>query len=308
MFRTLIAAGAALISASGLAADLGYKKPAPVAATAVSGPCLEKKGLAPDAFGFASGTDVADLDSWGGGLDNVATRGARGGSAFGYNGVAQVSTSFLPCLEVGPYVSYSLGRSKPYGEQGASGSILGAGLEVKYKVLGRATHGIGMTLAASPNFGGYNGKDFYGGNGTVFGNSYRLLLDAELLKDKLYGALNLELSQSAFRDNDKVLDPIPNTSQFNLRGALSYAITDSFFIGAEANWQVQREGMWLNRSFLGAAAYVGPHFLWAIDDKWTLNGAFQTQIAGTDKSGPGHKLGTAVFPLNQGRLKLAYSF
>lgn len=305
MFRSLVVAGAALASVSAFAADLGYKKPAPVAA--VSAMCKEKKALPVDAFGFATGSDVADLGAWGAGLDNTYVTGGRGGKSYGYTGTAQVSTSFFPCLEVGPYLFYSVGGFKPYGGADTSGSIVGGGVEMKYKLLGRATHGVGMTLAVSPNFGGYNGRNYFGGSSTVFGNSYRMLIDAELVKDKLYGALNFEVFQTAFNDNNRVFGPLPNLSQFNVRGALAYAATDSVFVGAEANWQVAKQGMWLNGRFR-AAAYVGPTFLWAINDKWTVNGTFQTQIAGTDKSGPGRKLGTVVFPVNQARLKVAYTF
>ncbi|MCA0406865.1 MAG: hypothetical protein LCH39_12025 [Proteobacteria bacterium] len=303
MFRSLVIAGAALVSVSAFAADLGYKKPAPVAAT--SAMCKEKKALPADAFGFATGSDVMDLGAWAGAVDNTYVAGGRGGKAYGYTGVAQVSTSFFPCLEVGPYLYYSLAGFKPFGGAETKGTVLGGGVEMKYKVFGRATHGVGMTLAVSPNFGAYNGFTIYGGHSSVFSNSYRMLVDAELVKDKLYGALNIELFQSAY---DNTRPGFRNLSQFNVRGALTYAATDALFVGAEANVQIAKTGMWADGRFRASAAYVGPTFLWAINDKWTLNGTFRTQIAGTDKTGPGRKLGTAVFPVNQARLKLAYTF
>lgn len=307
MFRTLIVAGAALASVSAFAADLGYKKPAPVAA--VSAMCKEKKALPVDAFGFATGSDVADLNAWGAALDNTYVAGGRGGKSFGYTGTAQVSGSFFPCLEVGPYLYYGIGGYKPFGGLETQGTLLGGGVEMKYKLLGRATHGLGMTLAVSPNFGAYNGFTIYGGHSTVFNNSYRLLLDAELIKDKLYGALNVELFQSAYNNT---VPGFRNLSQFNVRGALTTPITDSLYVGAEANVQVAKTGMWANGNFRASAVYVGPTFLWAINDKWTINGTFQTQVAGTDKTrtlfGHASKLGTAVFPVNQARLKASYAF
>lgn len=79
MFRSFIVAGAALASVSAFAADLGYKKPSPVAA--VSAMCKEKKALPVDAFGFATGSDVADLGAWGAGFDGVYVAGGRGGKS-----------------------------------------------------------------------------------------------------------------------------------------------------------------------------------------------------------------------------------
>lgn len=307
MLRSFLIASAALLSASAFAADLGVKKPTPV--TPVSAACKETKGLPADAFGFASGSDVADLGAWGVGLDNSYVAGYRGGRGYGYSSTLQVSGSFIPCLEVGPYVFVSGGGFKPYGGLNATGTVLGGGIEMKYKLMGRATNGFGLTLAVNPNFGGYDGRNYFNGSSSAFGNSFRLLADAELVKGKLYGALNIELFQSAFANNNgPIMGPQPNTSQFNVRGALSYAATDALFVGAEASYQVQKTGMWGNGNFRAAAAYVGPTFLWAINDKWTLNGTWAYQVAGTDKAGPGRHLGTSVMPLNQARLKLGYAF
>ena len=307
MFRSLVVASAALLSVSAFAADLGVKKPSP--APVVSAACKETKALPVDAFGFATGSDVADLGAWGLGFDNTYSAGIRGGRGYGYSSTLQISGSFLPCFEVGPYLFVSGGGFKPYGGNNTAGSVVGGGVEMKYKLFGRATHGLGLTLAVNPNFGGYSGTNYFNGNSSAFGNSFRLLADAELVKGKLYGALNIELFQSAFANNNgPVLGPQPNTSQFNVRGALSYAATDALFVGAEASYQVQKTGLWGNGNFRAAAAYVGPTFLWAINDKWTLNGTWAYQIAGTDKSGPGRHLGTTILPLHQARLKLGYAF
>lgn len=303
MLRSFTLASAALLSLSAYAADLGVKKPAPVAA--VSAACKETKGLPADAFGFATGSDVADLGAWGVALDNTAFAGGRGGRSAGYTGTVQVSGSFFPCFEVGPYVTYGIAAFKPYGGVQREGALLGGGIEMKYKFLGRATHGLGLTLAVSPNFMGYNGFTIYGGHNTVFNNSYRLLVDAELMKGKLYGALNLELFQSAYNNT---LPGFRNLSQINVRGALTTPVTDSLYLGGEVSYQLAKTGMWADGAFRAYAAYVGPTFFWAINDKFTLNGTWAYQVAGNDKSGPGHRLGTQVFPLHQARLKLAYAF
>lgn len=303
MLRSVVLASAAFLSVSAMAADLGVKKPSPVAA--VSAACKETKALPVDAFGFATGSDVADLGVWGAALDNVYVAGGKGGKTYGYTGTAQVAGSFFPCFEFGPYLTYTIGGFKPYGGIERQGTILGAGVELKYKLLGRAPHGIGLTFAVSPNAGAYNGFTIYGGHDSVFNNSYRLLADAELMKGKLFGALNIELFQSAYSNT---LPGFRNLSQFNVRGALTSPITDSLYIGAEASSQVAMTGMWLDGRFRAAAVYVGPTFFWAINDKFSLNGTWAYQVYGNDKSGPNRSLGTAVFPLHQARLKLAYAF
>lgn len=304
MFRPALFATALFVANGAFAADLGAKKPGPVA-PAPSAACKETKGLPVDAFGFATGSDVSDLGAWGIALDNVYVAGGRGGRTYGYTGTVQVSGSFLPCFEIGPYAYYNIAGYKPYGGVERQGTLLGGGVEMKYKFLGRATHGMGLTLAVSPNIGRYNGFAIYGGRDAVFGNSYRLLADGELVKGKLFGALNIELFQSAYADT---LPGFRNLSQLNVRGALTSPVTDSLYLGAEASFQVAKTGMWMDGSFRATAAYIGPSFLWAINDKFTLNGTWAYQVYGNDKSGPNKRLGTLVFPLHQARLKLAYAF
>jgi hypothetical protein len=304
MLRSALFATILFAATGAFAADLGVKKPTLVA-PAPSAACKETKGLPADAFGFGTGSDVADLGAWGIAADNTYASGGRGGRAYGYTGTLQVSGSFLRCFEIGPYLFYNISGFKPYDGIERQGTLLGGGVEMKYKFLGRATHGMGLTLAVSPSIARYNGFSIYGGRDAVFGNSYRLLADAELIKGKLFGMVNLELFQSAYSNT---LPGFRNLSQFNVRGALTSPITDSFYFGAEASFQLSKAGMWLDGPFRATAAYIGPTFFWAINDKFTLNGTWAYQFYGNDKSGPNKNLGTLVFPLHQARLKLAYAF
>lgn len=303
MFRNLVIASSLLVASSAFAADLGKKPGAPVA-PAPSAACKETKGLPADAFGFATGSDVADLGAWGIALDTAATKGVRGGTGTFVTPTLQVSGSFFPCLEVGPYVYLTSSTFDAYGPtRSVSGTVLGGGMELKYKLLGRATHGIGLTLAVNPNAGRYNGG-FYGvgtRDGSVFNNSFRLLADVQLAS-KLYAAVNVELFQNTIANN-----PLKNLSTFAVRGALTYAVTDSIYLGGEVSHQRGYEGTWMKR-YVANATYVGPTFLWAINDKFTLNGTAAFQVAGSDKYAPGRGLGIGFFPRTQGRLKLSYAF
>lgn len=300
MIRSLTVASVLLVSGAAFAADLRYKKPtapAPVASAA----CKETKALPADAFGFATGSDVADLGAWSGALDTVGAMGARGGTFRSISPTLQVSGSFIPCLEVGPYLFGSFGNLKPYnGGVSTDTTTLGGGLELKYKILGRAPHGIGLTFAISPN---YASTDTSPGVTTkVFGNSYRVLADAELIKGKLYGAMNVELFQS-WTD----ATPFLKASFINVRGALTTPITDALFVGAEVSHQRAYTGTWANND-VANATYVGPTFFWQVNDKLSLNGTWAYQVAGESKLSPGRALGIDNFARNQARLKLGYAF
>ena len=141
-------------------------------------------------------------------------------------------------------------------------------------------------------------------NQKVFGNSFRLLADGELIKGRLYGAANLELNQIIV---DSGTFGVGKASFLNLRGALTTPLTDALYIGAEASYQRAYQGTWLNR-YAGQAYYLGPTFLWQINDKFTLNGTWAYQVGGNAKISPGRALGIDIFPRHNARLKLAYAF
>jgi hypothetical protein len=299
MRKYIIALSAIVASTAAFSADFGVKKPAPVAP--VSAACKETKAVPADAFGFATGSDVADLGAWGIGLDTTGSNGTRGGTGYAIAPTLQASGSFFPCLEVGPYLFLGYSHFKPYsGAAITRTTTYGGGVEMKYKILGRAPHGIGLTLAISPNIATQDVSP--GANPSVFGNSYRLLADAELIKGRLYGAFNLELFQT-WTDST----PFAKASNFNIRGALATPVTDALYVGAEVSHQRAYTGAWLNR-YVANATYIGPTFFWQINDKFSLNGTWAYQVAGESRTSPARALGIDNFSRHVARLKLGYSF
>jgi len=300
MFRSLVVASTALISLSAYAADLGVKKPAPPPA-AVSAMCKETKALPSDAFGITTGSDVADYNTWTIALDTLPSAGVRGGNGYGVAPIIQASGSVIPCVEFGPFISYTYNSFQPYGGGVTTTSnAYGGGFEFKYKILGRAQNGFGLTFDVQPTANSTALRP--GATFGVFGNSFRLLSDAELIKDKLYGAFNIEMFQN-FPSNN----PAPNTSIFSVRSGLTTPVTDALYLGGEVAYQRQYTGGWLNR-YQGYAVQIGPTFFWTINEKFTLNGTYAYQIAGEGVASPGRALGIDNFPRHLGRLKLTYAF
>jgi hypothetical protein len=288
----------AMMSGAG-AADLRIKKPAAVAP--VSAACKETKALPADAFGFATGSDVADLGVWAGALDVAGVAGARGGDFMGISPVLQVSGSFLPCLEVGPFVNGFSSSFKPYGGgQKTDVTAFGGGLELKYKLLGRSTNGIGLTVAFTPSVAALDNSP--GQSGTRYGGSLRLLADAELMQDKLYGALNLEYLSGL----DTGTNLIARSSFLNVRLALTTKLSDSVYLGVEGSHQRAYTGSFLNKD-AGNGWFVGPTFFWQATDKISVNGTWAMQVAGESTS-PGRTLNIDTLNRHQARLKVAYTF
>lgn len=139
-------AGAAAASA----ADLGKRVVKPPVAPPSSS-CLEKDTLPADVFGISTGSDVSEVGAWALAADYLGTHKARRMNFAGNNLLVQASTAFTPCFEVGPYLTGFYNRGSAAGIT-STFVAAGAGLELKYKFLGRGVHGVGATIALNPFF------------------------------------------------------------------------------------------------------------------------------------------------------------
>jgi hypothetical protein len=303
-FLTAAFASVTLASASYAAdAPSRVKKPGPP--IAASAACFEKNSLPADVFGFTTGSDVSDLGAWGAGLEYNGAFNTRSGSFGGHLAKAQLSTSFLRCLEVGPYVQGSFLRSSVFGLSTET-NTLGGGVEFKYKLLGRDVHGVGLTLVFDPNVNKGNAEaKFFGvklgsGDFNAVNTTTRILMDFQIAP-RLFGAINLEHTANWTGDKSYL-----RSSGLNIRTALSYQVTDEFYLGAEASHQRAYSGNFLNRD-LGNAWFVGPTFYWQATKMVSLTGAYNIQVAGRAKD---ETFGLNLTNFNQhtAKLKLGISF
>ena len=329
----IIAAGLLVSAAAGsaFAADLPSRKKMPVAPVEASSSCKETASTAvsADIFGFSGGTDVSDVGAWalgatyGGGYKGA---GFKPGSFNGHSGQLQASTSFFPCWEIGPYLTGTTALGKNRGVFGkVAFDALGVGVENKYKIFGRATHGFGMTLVWDANYQGFTQSDSTAAPTVTFSgkqvtSTYKLLIDRELISGKLWGALNAQWDQIWFERPTNIA-PFGNadhlrSSNLTLSTALSYQLVDGFFLGGEARYVRTNLGNFFNK-FSGDAVYVGPTLFWQATKSISVSGAWGIQVAGTPKSvapallGPQYlasDLNLATQNQHIAKFKIAYGF
>jgi hypothetical protein len=309
-----------------VAADAPRRTTKPTPPPVASQACKETAGLPTDIFGFTTGSDVNDLGSLSGSVEYNGNFGTRFGRLDGSLLKGQISYSPFPCLEIGPTIqgfSANAGRST----FGLDTRQFGGTVELKYKLLGRATNGIGLTITTEP--GVFNRQyrsgfvDGFGNptrpSGTVTANLARILIDFELVKDKLYGAINLEHAavwDDPISQSPGLGLPSPGYARFsnaNIRAALAYKVTDAIYLGVEASHQRAYSGIFLNRD-LGNAWFVGPTFYWQATDKIFVTGAYNYQFAGQTKDAF-ETIGTSSrgvdlinFNRHLAKFKIGYSF
>jgi hypothetical protein len=329
MKRPFIAAafGLALTSAhSASGADLA-KKPTPPAPAETVAACKETKesALPPDVFGFGAGSDVADPGSLAAGLEYGGGFGERGRRFSTHSLKAQLSYGLLPCLEVGPSLNTGMANGRDrFSPISDRTSVFGGQVEFKYKLLGRATHGLGLTLVTEPGYSVFNARlkdpltPFVGSERSHgFSNTYKALTDFAIVPDKLFGALSVEfahaytsrepLGLAGCATNGISSGGYCRSSNLNFRAALAYKAADPFFVGAEVQYLSAYDGAFLNR-FAGSAVFVGPTFFWEIvPGKVAVNAAWATQVSGKARGVPGN-LDTTNFSQHIAKAKLAFTF
>jgi hypothetical protein len=334
MRTPLLALIATLTAGTAFAADLPGRKSAPTPPPEATS-CKETSATAisSDIFGFTIGSDVSDVAAW-----NVAGTygGAFRGGGFkpggfkpgGFNahtGQLQVTTSFLPCWEFAPYIQGSTGAGNNRFNNGRIKlNSLGVGVEQKYKILGRATHGIGLTLDWDINYQGYKQTDTtvaptLSTSGGQVTSSYRLFIDKELINGKLFGAINATWDQVWFERPNSIA-PIggdfARTSTLGLSTSLSYQLVDGFFLGGEARYLRTHVGNFFNK-YTGDAVYLGPTMYWQATKSLAISGAWGIQVAGNNKAvfpailGPQYRASDVnLLTQNQhlAKIKVSYSF
>ena len=293
---TLAAAVTSLATVS-FAADLPSRKSAPVSAPVLSA-CSESEGIPTDAFGFTTGSDVADPGSFGPSLTYGGGFGTRGGRLNSHGAQLQGSYGLLPCLEVGPYLLGNTTQAS-FGGVSADSNSIGAGIETKYKILGRDMHGIGLTVVIDPSV---NRTDPEGaGRFTTYNTGLRLFADKTLVPGKFYAALNLSHDLTWTGP-----DPYLRSSTFTVGGSLAWQVLDGVYLSAEVRHQRAYDTLGFSKE-AGYATFAGPGVFWQATKQFAISAAYNIQVAGKAKGQPGD-LDLTNFSQHLVKVKAAYSF
>lgn len=333
-YFTILAASAAVsasaaltmagLTTSALAADMPTRAVKPTPPVAAVEACKEtaQSALPIDIFGFSSGSDITDPGSWGASAEYIGAFGARFGTLNNHGVKTQVSASPLPCLEIGPSLNYGFARlSERVGFTNSRVDAYGGQLEFKYKLLGRATHGVGLTITVEPGYSQLRNRfndpltPFFGSERSgLASNSFKALLDFAIVPGFLFGAVNVEYAQTWLSAEPLALNGCAPASlsawcrgsSLNLRAAVSARLADAFYLGVEAQHLRTYNGVLLNR-LEGHALFVGPTLFWQATEKLAVSGTVATQVAGKARGVAGN-LDLDHYSRHIAKLKIGYSF
>lgn len=277
-------------------------------------------------FGFTEGSDVhaageTELKS-----NTIARFVKRAGRYLAAESKAEIHTGVTDDLNVaiGFLGDYHRVRSVPGFETVPARAAFGGGsVEMRWRLLRREEAGFGVTLLVEPSVSRFD--ELSGLRASRIGAETALLIDTELVRDTLYGAVNLLYDLE--RTRERGASATERGSTAGLGAALSYKLAPGLFVGGEARYLRAYEGLGLDR-FQGEALFVGPTLFASLSQRVSLTAAYNVQVAGREALGrrgageategeepalPGgparrSSLDLTDFERHQVRLKLVYDF
>ncbi|AWN37742.1 hypothetical protein DK427_20095 [Methylobacterium radiodurans] len=252
----------------------------------------KKKGDEPDKidtenlFGFTEGTDVGKKGEQEILVDTIGRFSKRrdGPGRSGY-GAAQPIVSYQYDLtdnfsiEPGLWFDARDSRNIAGVPDKSFGTFNGGSLELKYQFFKRtAERPFSLALQAEPQYARITPIEGQGAD--VYSFETRLIADARLVPDRLWGGINLIYDPQVARL--KGSGEVDRSSTLSVSGTLMAKVAGDLYLGPEARYMRAYEGAFLNR-FEGHAVFVGPVLHYQVMEKGYLTLAYSTQVFGHDR-------------------------
>jgi hypothetical protein len=173
--------------------------------------------------------------------------------------------------------------------------------EIRYLLLDRPASPVAVTLSFEPNYRGFD--ETSGLPVQNFEFETKIMADAELIKNRLYAAMNLIYEPEITKLPDGTWEP---ESQLGLTAALSYRVLPDLLVGVEADYYRHYDGTFLN-TFTGDALFVGPTLYWKFARKMFMTAAWNAQVWGREIES-GQRLNLEEFSRQRAKLKVAVEF
>lgn len=256
-------------------------------------------------FGFTLGSDIDAEGTLGVALETIAGFGRRDGRYAATNSKLEFSWAAARNLSVsasllGGFWDISNNPALP---DTKAMRFRGLGGEVRWRWLERGPSPVGLTLHLEPSI--TMADEVTGEAGTGFASENKLILDAALLEDRLWGAINLIYDVEHFRPwaQGAVAE---EGSVGGVAAALTARVSQSFFLGGEIRALYAFDGLTFGKQ-IGRALYVGPTAYWRISDQAWLSLAWNIQLAGQENDDP-RRLDLTNFSRQVVRVKFGWEF
>ena len=252
-------------------------------------------------FGFTTGSDIGEPRSTEVESETIGRIGKRMGSYGTFATTFEYKYTLNDNLRISPGATWSV-----YNIAGVPGlddrrqfAIQGYSVEFSYRFLDRQKAPFGVTLNVVPEWNGHD--EATGTKVDQYGAEISLLVDREMIADRLFAAFNVIYDPATTRTRATGL--WDRDATVGLGAALTARVTSNLFLGVESRYLRKYDSLALD-DFAGQALYVGPTFYIKISDRWSLAGAWNVQVAGRAVDEPG-ALDLTNFDRHQVKLRVS---
>ena len=257
-----------------------------------------------DIFGFTDPTDVGDKGDRGLALELSNLAGKRDGRY--WSPTLKTQIGYTPAdnfaIALSPFVTAHRIREVPDLDNRTSTRFDGFSGEVAYRFIERSrTNPLAATVSVEPRIARVDAVS--GERVRAYANEFKLFLDAVVIPDTLYAAVNVNYSLATQQGLD---DAWVDSSGTSVSAALTYQVTDRIFAGVEGRWLTAFAGAFLDDQ-TGWGLFAGPTLLVKITESAALNLVWTPQLTGR-ASGVDRPLDLDNFERHQFRAKFATSF
>ena len=182
--------------------------------------------------------------------------------------------------------------------------------EFKFRLLDLDPSPIGLALSFAPKWNRID--DISGARVNTYAFETRVIADAQLIREKLFAAMNLVYEPSVAHVNST--DPETGLfrewereSDFEVSAAIVGALTEKLYVGGEGRYLTKYEGTFFDK-FEGRAWFVGPTLFAKITEKAFVKLAWSVQVSGHAAGEPDQRLDLTNYERHQVRLKLGVNF
>jgi hypothetical protein len=245
-------------------------------------------------FGFTAGSSVGEV-----GEKEIQSRlTARFGKSAGrYTTLSnKLEAEYVPMrdfrLSLGTYFTHHHIAGVPGLDDRRNGAFDGLAFGMKYRLLDRDHGPVGLAIEAD------------GAPVNQIGGQYSVMLDKELVKNRIVSAFNLVYEPEASRS--RITGDWSRESTIRAATAIMAQAHPDTFIGMEARYLRKYEGLAFD-SFAGHAIYLGPTVSAKLPGGYWLLVAWNIQVAGRAIGEPG-PLDLTNFERHQVRLKFGFNY